>query len=103
MRWIVGSAGVIPIITMRKIILLKKEPQDKAIVTQLSTNEALQYMMAHDFCNPHQRVRDKRKIELVKDFFRRYFEQTDIYLVNTTGTPQAAQMEIRAILSVKEG
>jgi len=55
----------------------------------------------HDFCNPHQLVRDNRKIELRKNFFRRYFEQTDVYLVNTIGTPQATQAEIRALLSVK--
>ena len=101
-RWIVGSGGVIPMATMRKIILLKRDFQDKNIVTKLSTEGALEYMLAHDFCNPHQLVRDTRKIELRKDFFRRYFEQTDVYLVNTTGTPQATQTEIRAILSVKK-
>jgi len=46
-------------------------------------------------------VRDKRKIELRTEFFRRYFEQTDVYLVNTTGTPQETQAEIRALLSLK--
>jgi hypothetical protein len=59
-------------------------------------------MVAHDFCNPHQLVKDGRKIELRKDFFRRYFKQVDVYLVNTTGTPQATQTEIRALLSIKK-
>ena len=101
-RWIVGSGGVIPLATMRKIILLKREPQDPTIVTNLTASEALQYMLSHDFCNPHQLVRDSRKLELRKEFFRRYFERTDVYLVNTTGTPQQTQKEIRGILSVKE-
>ena len=101
-RWIVGGGGVIPMVTMRKIILLKRDPHDKNIVTKLNTDDALKYLLAHDFCNPHQLVRDNRKIELRKDFFRRYFEQTDVYLVNTTGTPQVTQTEIRAILSVKK-
>ena len=100
-RWIVGGGGVIPRVTMKKVILLKRDPKDKNIVTKLSTADAVQYLLAHDFCNPHQLVRDNRKIELRKDFFRRYFEQTDVYLVNTTGTPQATQTEIRALLSVK--
>jgi hypothetical protein len=100
-RWIVGSGGVIPMVTMRKIILLKRDSNAKNIVTELNTDDALQYLLAHDFCNPHQLVRDKRKIELRRDFFRRYFEQTDVYLVNTTGTPQATQTEIRALLSAK--
>ena len=101
-RWIVGSGGVIPMVTMRKIILLKRDATDKNIATKLSADEALRHLLAHDFCNPHQLVRDNRKIELRKDFFRRYFEQTDVYLVNTTGTPQATQTEIREILSVKK-
>ena len=63
-RWIVGRGSVIPLVTMKKIILLKRDLDDKSIVTELSTEEALQYMLAHDFCNPHQLVRDKRKIEL---------------------------------------
>ncbi len=100
-RWIVGNGGVIPMTTMKKIILLKRDPQDKNIVTALNADEALQYVVARDFCNPHQLVRDNRKIELRKDFFRRYFGQTEVYLVNTTGTPQATQAEIRQILSLK--
>lgn len=68
-RWIVGNGSVIPMTTIKKIILLKREVQDKNIVTQLNTEEALQYLLAHDFCNPHQLVRDNRKTELRKDFF----------------------------------
>jgi hypothetical protein len=101
-RWIVGNGGVIPMTTMKKIILLKRDPQDKNIVTAMTAEEALEYLVVHDFCNPHQLVRGNRKIELRKDFFRRYFGQTDVYLVNTTGTPQATQAEIRQILSLKK-
>ncbi|HKZ88367.1 MAG TPA: hypothetical protein VJ066_04315 [Candidatus Bathyarchaeia archaeon] len=100
-RWIVGGGGVIPLTTMKKIILLKREPEDKSIVTDMNADEALSYMATHDFCNPHQLVRDKRKIELRKDFFSRYFKQTEVYLVNTTGTPQETQEEIRRIISMK--
>jgi hypothetical protein len=46
-------------------------------------------------------VKDERKLQLRTNFFRRYFEQTDVYLVNTTGTPQETQAEIRKILSAK--
>jgi len=101
-RWIVGNGGVIPMTTMKKIILLKRDPQDKNIVTLMNADEALQYLLAHDFCNPHQLVRDNRKIELRKDFFRRYFSQTDVYLVNTTGTPRETQEEIRRIIHVQK-
>ncbi len=100
-RWIVGAGGVIPLTTMKKIILLKRDTEDKNIVTPLSPEEALAYLLANDFCNPHQLVRDNRKIDLRKDFFKRYFAQTDVYLVNTTGTPQSTQKAIREVLGVK--
>jgi hypothetical protein len=101
-RWIVGGGGVIPMATLHKIILLKREPQDKNIVTQLSSTEASNFMLERDFCNPHQLVKDERKIELRKNFFSKLFEQTEVYLVNTTGTPQKTQDEIRRFLFVKE-
>jgi hypothetical protein len=41
-------------------------------------------------------------IRMTNDLKSHYFEQTDVYLMNTTGSPQATQMEIRAILSVKK-
>ncbi len=99
-RWIVGAGGVIPMTTIRKIILLKRDPTDKHIITPLSPDEALQYLLEHDFCNPHQLVRNERKTELHTDFFRKYFAQTQVYLVNTTGTPQQTQDEIRKTLAL---
>lgn len=99
-RWIVGSGGVIPLTTIMDIILLKRDLADKRIVTKLSADEALQYMIANDFCNPHQLVKDQRKLELRKDFFYRYFKQTNAYMVNTIMPPQETQKKIREILNV---
>jgi hypothetical protein len=101
-RWIVGAGGVIPLTTMKKIILLKRDPKDQQVVTALGTEEALKYMVDRDFCNPHQLVRDERKTLLRKQFFRSYFGQTDVYLVNTTGTPQETQAEIRRVLGIEQ-
>jgi hypothetical protein len=100
-RWIVGSGGVIPMVTLKKIILLKRDPQDTSIVHSLEVADALRYMIEHDFCNPHQLVLDERKLALRTDFFERLFEKTDVYLVNTTGTPQDTQGAIRTLLSLK--
>jgi hypothetical protein len=100
-RWIVGAGGVIPMVTLRKIILLKRDASDKRISSDLTTEEALQYMLDNNFCNPHQLVVDKRKIELRKNFFRKLFEQCTLHLVNTTGSPQATQTEIRRVLGLE--
>jgi hypothetical protein len=51
-RWIVGGGSVIAMVTMKKIILLKRDSKDKNVVTKLSTADAVQYLLAHDFCNP---------------------------------------------------
>ncbi|MDR0471710.1 MAG: hypothetical protein LBH79_08325 [Nitrososphaerota archaeon] len=100
-RWIVGGGGVIPMATLHNIILLKRDPTDKQILTQLSVKEALNYMSTHDFCNPHQLVRDKRKLELRTNFFERIFEKCRVHLINTIGTPQQTQTEIRKLLTSK--
>jgi hypothetical protein len=100
-RWIVGNGGVIPMATIHKIIMLKRDPSDKNIITELNVDDAVEYLVAHNFCNPHQLVKDKRKIEVRTKFFRRLFEQTDVYLVNTTATPYETQDEIRKILYLK--
>jgi hypothetical protein len=101
-RWIVGSGGVIPIATIRKIFLLKRDPKDTNIVKSLNTNQALQYLLENNFCNPHQLVRDDRKIELRTKFFESFLSKTDVYLINTIGTPQETQNEIRALLSLEK-
>lgn len=101
-RWIVGNGGVIPMATLKKIIMLKRDPADKNIVTPLDVEEAIQYLLAHNFCNPHLLVKDERKINVRTNFFRKLFEQTDVYLVNTTATPHETQDEIRTVLSLKK-
>ncbi len=101
-HWIVGNGGVIPMATIHKIIFLKRDASDVNIVTPLSLEEALQFLLEHDFCNPHQLVKDERKLALRTDFFRRFLKQTDAYLINTTGTPQDTQSEIRATIGIEE-
>jgi hypothetical protein len=97
-RWIVGNGGVIPMATMQEIILLKRDPNDRNIATHLTEKEALQYLLANNFCNPHQLVADQRKLELRKNFFHQYFKQTSIHMINTISPPQETQRRIREII-----
>jgi hypothetical protein len=97
-RWIVGNDGVIPMTTMQEIILLKRDPEDRNIVTRLTEKQALQYLLANNFCNPHQLVTDQRKLNLRKDFFHQYLKQTSIHMVNTINPPQETQRRIREII-----
>jgi len=99
-RWIVGAGGVIPMTTMREIILLKRDPDDKKVVTDLTKKEALEYLLANNFCNPHQLVTDKRKIQLRKNFFNKYLTQTSVHMVNTIRPPHETQQKIRKIVTL---
>jgi hypothetical protein len=97
-RWIVGNGGVIPMTTMQEIILLKRDPEDRNIVTRLTEKQALQYLLANNFCNPHQLVTDQRKLNLRRDFFHQYLKQTSVHMVNTINPPQETQRRIREII-----
>jgi hypothetical protein len=84
--------------TIQEIILLKRDPKDKSIVTRLNAREALQYLTTNNLCNPHQLVKDERKLKLRRDFFYRYLKQTSVRMVNTKMPPHETQQKIRKII-----
>jgi len=97
-RWVTGNSSVIPMTTMRHIILMKRDYEDKNVVRKLTSSEAVDYMIGNDFCNPHQMVRDARKMKMRKKFFREYFSDSCVYMVNTILSPQETQEHIRKIV-----
>ncbi|MEM2878259.1 MAG: hypothetical protein QXG10_01720 [Candidatus Hadarchaeales archaeon] len=97
-RWAIGSGGVIPMTTLRKIIMLKRDNGDPVIARRLSTTEAMGYLVDNDFCNPHQLIRDERKLEIRKNFFERLFNVAEVYLVNTVKPPLETHAEILKLL-----
>jgi hypothetical protein len=101
-RWIVGATGVIPMTSLYHILLLKRDQNDPTIVRELSKEEALDYLLEHDFCNPHQLVRDHRKRSLRKNFFSELLARTDVRLVNTRLPPEQTQIEIRKAIDLDQ-
>ena len=97
-RWVRGEGSVIPKTSMSTIILLKRDRGDPAIEKELSTDEALKYLEDHDFCNPHQLVRDERSLSIRREFFRKYLDQCKVYMVNTTCTAEETQDRIRSLI-----
>lgn len=100
-RWAVGLGGVVPMTTMRKIILLKRDRNDSRISMEMDAEEALRYLLANDFCNPHQLIRDARKVELRTAFFRRYLNTCEVHMVNTAAPAEEAHREIQRIARSK--
>ncbi|MGN0099215.1 MAG: hypothetical protein ACI38Y_07815 [Candidatus Methanomethylophilaceae archaeon] len=97
-RWVAGEGSVIERTAVRNIILLKRDREDPEVVRKLDTETALAYLMEHDFCNPHQLVRDERHIAIRTEFFRRYLDSCRVYMVNTICTATETQDRIREIL-----
>ncbi|MDR0335365.1 MAG: hypothetical protein LBH69_05755 [Methanomassiliicoccaceae archaeon] len=96
-RWVTGYGSVIPMTTIRHVIMLRRDPKQK-IVETLEPKEALDYIRSDDLCNPHQIVRTQRKTKMREAFFRGFFGNSQVNLINTTGTPDETQRIIRDIV-----
>ena len=82
-RWVVGKGKILPMTTLKKAILLKRDTEDKLVFNRLSSEEAFRYVESVDFCNPHKLVKDERKTNLRKEFFKKLFNSLETYIVNT--------------------
>lgn len=98
-RWVTGEDSVIDSTSMHTVILLKRDYSDPERCRTLTPADALQYLEQNDFCNPHQLVRDTRRIELRRRFFLRYLSLCKVYLVNTTSTAEETQELIRKVIN----
>jgi len=96
-RWVVGKGKILPMTTLKKAILLKRDPEDNAIVSKLSLEEATRYIETVDFCNPHMLVKDERKMNLRRQFFKELFTPLEIHVVNTTAPILEAHQAIKEI------
>ena len=80
--------------TLKTVVLLERNTKKPPFV-KLDVEEAMDFMMEKDFCNPHQLVRNNRKLNLRKNFFRELFSKLDVYLLNTVETPDESLNRIK--------
>ncbi|MGZ7096743.1 MAG: HPr kinase/phosphorylase [Methanobacterium sp.] len=85
--------------TLKNIVLLERNKENPPF-KKLDSNEALDYMLKTDFCNPHQLIRDKRKFNLRKNFFKEFFIKQNVYILNTIETPQESLNRIKDLAKV---
>ncbi len=98
LRWVAGRTSVVRSASLRYVILLKRDQNDATVSREMSPVEALDYLVANDFCNPHQIVRDDFRLELRKNFFTRLFSDCRVFIVNTTRPAKETQEIIRGII-----
>lgn len=56
--------------TLKTVILLERNINNPPF-RKLKVDEALEFMLENDFCNPHQLVRDERKLQIRSTFFHK--------------------------------
>ena len=98
-RWVTGNDSVTDSTFMRYIIFLKRDDQDDVISRELTLDEAMDYIVSNDFCNPHQMIRDERKIALRTEFYREYLSKCKVFLINSRMKAEDTQNVIRKIIT----
>lgn len=93
-RWVVDADGVASMTTLKKVVLLKRDPSDPSIIKEITGEEALNILVSNDFYNPHLLVKDKRKLALRTSFFSDLLGKTRVYLANTSEAPATVQESI---------
>ena len=83
--------------TLKTVVLLERNVSNPPF-RQLDPDEALKFMLENDFCNPHQLIKDERKLYLRSDFFYELFQRVDVYLLNTVETPQESLDRIKNLI-----
>ncbi len=77
-------------------VILTRE-KGKPALQRLDAKAATAFMLKHDFCNPHQLLRTKKKKAQRTAFFRELFQKVPVYLLNTIETPQQSLERLRAL------
>jgi hypothetical protein len=85
--------------TLKTVVLLERNKKNPTF-RKLGPDEALEYMLENDFCNPHQLIRDERKFKLRTEFFRELLCKQDVFLLNTIETPQKSLERLKNIAMV---
>lgn len=97
-RKVLGQTAMKDNTTLRSVIHLKRDPEDERILREMNTDEAMEYILDNDFCNPHRLIADDRKRKLREEFFEKLYERTSVYIVNTTASIEKNQEQIKDIV-----
>ncbi len=98
LRLAIGKGRILPLTTLKKLIILKRDASDPEFVRELTAAQALAILERHDYFNPHLLVSTPFKRKLRKAFFAALLERVRAYEVNTTGQPEQSQTRIRDII-----
>ncbi|MHA1836271.1 MAG: aldolase, partial [Candidatus Odinarchaeia archaeon] len=99
--WVVGKSRIRPMTTLEKTIILKRDENDKNIISKIEPEDALDYLEDNDYCNPHTLVNNRYKREIRRDFFKVLLNNTEIYMLNTIKSPEETNDILFKVISGK--
>ena len=102
LRWVIGKGRLLPLTTIRTVMILKRDPADPCVVAPMSPAEGQAIFSQNGYFNPHLLVRDARKTALRDRFIADLLGRSELFVVNTTGTPAATQEQIRQIIGIEK-
>ena len=79
------------------VVLLERNPLNIPF-RKVTPEEALDFMLRNDFCNPHQLIRSQRKFILRKNFFNELFSKGEVYILNTIEKPTQSLDRIKNLV-----
>jgi adenylate kinase family enzyme len=100
LRLAIGKGRILPLTTLTKLIILKRDTSDQEFVRKLTAVQALAILERYDYFNPHLLVSTPFKRRLRKAFFKALLERVTAYEVNTTEEPEQSQRRIRNIVGL---
>ncbi len=101
-RWVIGKGRILPMTTLKTIIVLKRDPADTTISRTLDPDTGLKLFTENNYFNPHLLVRDAFKSRIRNRYVSDLLNRTTVYQVNTTGTPVETQKMIRSLVGIPQ-
>ena len=101
-RWVIGKGRILPMTTLKTIIVLKRDPADITISRTLDPESGLKLFAENNYFNPHLLVRNPFKERIRNRYVAELLDRTTVYQVNTTGTPAETQKMIRSLAGIPQ-
>lgn len=99
-RWAIGKGRILPLTTIRNVIVLVRGNEGTGGVSKLSKDSGLELLEKNGLFNPHLLVRNDFKASIRRNFFKSLLSSASIYVVNTAGTPEESQHLIRGVVGL---
>lgn len=101
-RRVIGKGRILPMTTLRTIIVLKRDPADTTISRTLDPDTGLKLFAENNYFNPHLLVKNPFKDRIRNRYVSDLLSRTTVYQVNTTGTPEETQKMIRSLVGIPQ-